>query len=100
MRALNITYSLTYTPFAELDKNKVKKMNPEKKAKERERFAGTCKICGEPLTFIPDTNILVCSNPECKGKAVKQKGETTNRIPTYRLLEKRSARYAEILFEN
>ena len=100
-----VTNSLFYTPFAELGKAKVHKMNPEKKAKEREKFAGKCKICGSPLTLVPDTNVMICSNADCKGRAVKQKDEngkmvTVGRIPTYRCLNNRSAKYAEILFED
>ena len=105
MRTLTVTNSLTYTPFANLGKSKVRKMNPEKKAKERERFAGKCRVCGSPLTLVHDTNVMICSNPECKGHAVKQKDDngklvTVAHVPTYRVLNSRGTKYAEILFED
>lgn len=105
MSILKVTNSLMYTPFANIGKQKVRKMNPEKKAKEREKFAGTCKVCGSPLTLVKDTNIMICSNADCKGRPIKVKGEdgnltTVGRVPTYRCLNERSTKYAEILFED
>lgn len=103
MRVLKVTNSLSYAPFAGLGKLKQSKMNPEKKAKEREKFAGKCHVCGNPLVLVPDTNVMVCSNPECKGHAVKRKDENGKmqvvaHVPTYRCLTERAAKYAEKLF--
>ncbi len=103
MNVLKVTNALTYKPFATIGKAKVRTMNPEKKAKEREKLAGTCKICGAPLTLVPDTNVLICSNETCKGFPVKAKNEngklvTVARVPVYRCLSEGKARYAEILF--
>ncbi len=103
MRTLKVTNSLTHTPFAGLGKVKTFKMNPEKQAKEREKFAGKCRVCGAPLTLIKDTNVMICSNANCKGNAIKQRDEdgkmkVVGRTPIYRVLNERSTKYAEKLF--
>ncbi len=103
MKVLKVTNSLTYTPFADLGRAKPRKMNAEKKAKEREKFAGKCHICGSPLTLVEDTNIMICSNTECKGHAIKAKDEngkmkTVGYVPTFRCLNNRNRKYAEVLF--
>ena len=103
MSVLHVTNSLTYRPFEVLGKVKLVKMNPEKQKKEREKFAGKCKVCGSPLVLVPDTNVMICSNEECKGRAIKVKDETgkfvtVGRVPTYRCLDERRTKYAERLF--
>lgn len=103
MKVLKVTNSLTYKPFEALGKVRPFKMNPEKQAKEREKFAGKCNVCGSPLTLVPDTNVMICSNPDCKGHAIKRKDEDgkmkiVGTVPTFRCLNERSTKYAEKLF--
>ncbi len=103
MRVLKVTNSLSYKPFEALGKVKTRKVDKEKQAEEREKFAGKCRVCGAALTLVPDTNVMICSNPECKGHAIKQKDEngkmkTIGHMPTFRCLYGKNRRYAERLF--
>ena len=43
--------------------------NAEKLAKQQKNFykRHICKACNQPLTWIEGTNIMSCTNPECKG---------------------------------
>lgn len=36
---------------------------------QREKFSSrhVCSTCGLPLSYIPNTNVMVCKTPECKG---------------------------------
>lgn len=71
--------------FAELAKamgvNPVKR-NKEKLESQREKFVNRhiCRACGKAMEWIPDTNQMVCKNPECKGikftKVDKETGES------------------------
>ena len=74
-----------YHSFPELVKamgQKERKKDKEKLDSQREKFGArhTCRGCGQPMTWIPGTNQMVCKNPECKGikitKTDKETGET------------------------
>lgn len=49
--------------------------NAEKLAKQREKFVGKCKVCGENLTYINGTNVLACTNPKCTGIKMTAKND-------------------------
>ncbi|WP_346961273.1 hypothetical protein [Clostridium sp.] len=43
--------------------------NKEKLEKQRESFSDRhlCRVCKTPMTYIKDSNIMCCQNPDCKG---------------------------------
>lgn len=71
----------TFYSFDELAKEyglpeyKRRTKDKQKLEAQREKFLGTCPYCKEPLTYISGTNVLVCSNEECKGKKVTLKNK-------------------------
>lgn len=48
----------------------------QKLASQQEKFEGTCPYCKQRAHFIPATNIVVCINPQCRGKKTTYKVET------------------------
>ena len=69
----------------------------EKLESQRVKFAGTCKLCSEPLSYITG-NVLVCKNPDCKG-IVKNEGTEYEKAESYfRLLDEKGSEIAENLF--
>lgn len=40
---------------------------------QQDRFLSRhiCPVCKQPMTLIPDTNVMTCTNEECKGRKVK-----------------------------
>lgn len=74
----------------------------DKLAKQQERFVGKCKVCGENLTYISDTNILACTNPACKGIKMTSKDEEDNEkvwyIPVTRMVDDKGFEIALNLF--
>lgn len=46
-----------------------KTTNEKKLLNQQERFykKHKCKACGQYMTFIPNTNVMTCTNPDCKG---------------------------------
>lgn len=69
------------------------------KNKEKQiRFLGTCKVCGQQLTYISGTNVLVCKNPECTGIVLSKKNGDTYSIPINRMLNERGVEIAQTLF--
>ena len=70
---------------------KKKTDNAEKLHKQQERFVGKCKVCGENLTYIYGTNVLACTNADCKGAKMTAKNDDgTDRvwyIPVTRMVD-------------
>ncbi len=66
---------IRYFSFAELPtsnnkQSKNKQQNIEElKTKFEKRHK--CIVCGKPLTWIPNTNVCACRNPEYSGKKVR-----------------------------
>ena len=83
-----------------------KKTKDEKKlANQQEKFMNSnrCKACGNPMTFIVDSNIMCCTSESCKGikhQAINEEtGETkTWYTPSYKVLDKKSADIAVNIF--
>lgn len=76
-------------PYKRVTKDK------QKLAAQREKFLGTCPNCKQPLHYIYGTNVLVCNNPDCKGKknTVKFKDgtEITEYEPYSRILQRENS---------
>lgn len=89
---------------AAFGKDPVKKRTDdvEKLKAQQEKFAGTCKVCKQPLSYISGSNILACKNELCKGIKMTAKNEDgTDRIwyiPVYRMLNEKGSQIAESLF--
>lgn len=77
------------------NENEFKKSNRKKK---QEKFLGTCKVCGQTLSYIPDTNVIVCKNPKCSGIVLQKKNGDKHSIPISRLLNNRGVEIAQTLF--
>lgn len=85
---------------------KIKKQTKDKTklAKQRETFAGkhVCRACGKPMVMDLNTNIMVCSNPDCKGiKHTKTDVEGNTKTwysPSFFLLNEKSAEIANNIF--
>lgn len=77
---------------------KHKTADDDKLKKQQEQFLGKCKVCGEPLSYIKNTNILACTNPQCKGITVKGKSDSDVKIPVMRLLNEKGGEIAYSLF--
>jgi hypothetical protein len=75
-----------------------------KLAKQRENFAGkhVCRGCGKPMTMDLNTNIMVCTNPGCKGiKRTKLDSEGNEKVyftPSYFLLNEKGAEIGNNIF--
>lgn len=77
-----------------------KKVYMEKK-KEKFLKRHTCKICGQPLSFVQGTNVMICTNPECKGieqKKYEQGKEITVHESFYSLLDDRGIQIANMVY--
>ena len=70
---------------------------------QKEKFVGKCKVCGQDLTYRHGTNILACTNANCKGIEMKRKNddgtESTWYIPVTRLLDTTGMEIAMNLFD-
>ena len=79
------------------------KTKDEKKLeKQREKFckSHTCQFCGETREWVPNTNIMVCKNPRCKGYQVKSKdGEIIASLPSYSELSSYGEAIAETILK-
>lgn len=74
--------------------SKIKKTKNHVSQEDQKKFAGTCRTCGKPLQYIDGTNIMVCSNPDCKGAG--RKGD--DYMPVFRCLNSKSTKTAKKLF--
>lgn len=92
-----------YSSFSEIVQQK-KKNHDENLDAKREKFAGICPVCKQPMKWINETNVMVCSNAKCRGfeeKTKKKKeGEDPVYTPVIRLLNSGSTAYAEYLYES
>lgn len=84
-------------------KEKKKRTNDEGKlTKDRAKFAGTCRVCNHPLTFVGG-NVMCCQNENCKGfKHTEMNEDGTERVwytPVFRLLNDKGEEIAANLFE-
>ena len=81
---------------------KKKTDNLEKLVKQQEKFVGKCKVCGKNLSYIHGTNVLACTNPDCKGIKMTAKNEDgTERIwyvPVTRMVDEKGFEIAMNLF--
>jgi len=73
---------------------------------QREKFEGVCAYCKQRTKFIPGTNIVVCVNPNCKGKKTVIKGDAATDepdivkyMPFVRILSDNAAEIGNILFD-
>lgn len=93
--------SLYPTPFRALSKKSLKTADEKKLKKQQEKFAGRyiCPLCKQPKTWIKDTNIMSCTNSECKGFAVTNvEGEIIDYKPVYSTLSTRGEEIAATLY--
>ena len=73
-------FSFTELPFP----SKKKKKKDYTELQERFEKRHKCIVCGEPLTWIPGTNVCSCKNPDCKGKKYTIKKEDGTEIIEYK----------------
>lgn len=79
-----------------------KRTDDEKKlAEQREVFMNSnrCKACGNPMTFLVDSNIMCCTIETCKGIKHQSVNEETGETkiwytPSYKVLDDKSASIA------
>lgn len=81
-----------------------KRTDDEEKLKiQREKFLGTCRVCGKPLSWINDTSVCACKNPECKGfkmtSTTEEGEEKVWYIPVTRMLDSQGMQIAQNLFD-
>ena len=98
-----MTSSLSYCPFADLGSTKKQKVNSDKLTASREKFAGVCKACGQPMKYVTG-NIMICSSDSCQGikktRKVEDGSEIAFYLPSFRLLDDEGEHIAEGLFED
>ena len=79
-----------------------KTSNQEKLKKQQNHLTGTCKACKQPLTWIRDTNVMVCQNPKCRGMKRTRVDETGKKevyyVPVMRMVDERGINIAMNLF--
>lgn len=81
---------------------KKRKVDQDKLNSQQDNFSKkyVCPICGQPKTWVQDTNLMVCQNESCPGIPVKNKdGEIVNTLPSYSQLNTRGAEIAATLFQ-
>lgn len=85
-------------PVSKKTKNKDKLISQQEKFCKRHK----CKACGAMMNFIPNTNIMTCTNPECKGIKItttdKDGNERVNYITSYNVLDDKSSEIANNIF--
>lgn len=103
-------YLNTYTPAAfdkiredfNLPKLSRRTGKEEKLKEQRENFSKKyiCPVCGCPQTYLKDTNVMVCANPECNGIEVKDKeGSVVGYNVPYRELTNRGEAIASSILD-
>lgn len=72
---------------------------------DQSKFLGTCRTCGQSLHYIAGTNVLVCNNPDCKGRKLPSRTSDENAevvedryVPVMRILNEKGSEIAENLF--
>lgn len=77
----------------------------QKLAKRQERFFARhkCRACGEPLTWIKDTSIMACTNPDCLGIKITKDNDdgtkTVTYLTSYDILDELGTNIVSNLFE-
>lgn len=81
---------------------KKKTDNAEQLRNQQERFVGKCRVCGQNLTYHYGTNVLTCTNPECKGIKMTSTNEDGSEnvwyIPVTRMVDDLGMEIAMNLF--
>lgn len=93
--------SLYPTPFRQLSQKGLRTSDETKLQKQKETFSGKhiCPLCKQPRTWVKDTNIMACTNPECKGFPVKDTdGLIVGYKPSWKTLSTRGEEIASTLF--
>lgn len=99
-----VCYS-SFSEYASANKIVVKTKDIKDKQQRKDKFMEhhKCRGCGQYLVLVPDTNIMRCSNPVCRGIKRSRKDKEGNDIvyydPSYDILEEKWASYASALFE-
>lgn len=97
----------SFKEYAECNgiKSDTKKKNSKKIAASQEKFAShhKCRACGEVMSYVDSTNIMVCRNPACKGIKYTRKDVDGNEVVTYKssydVLADKYADIAKSLFD-
>lgn len=108
MILLNIPDGKVYYSFTDVAKDigikpfSRKTTDQTKLESQQKRFLGTCPYCHQLMKYIPNTNVVVCSNENCKGKKkefTNRDGETVVKYEPYsKVLYGKSAVIADTLF--
>lgn len=81
------------------------KKNEDKRAAQRKKFA-KCKVCGNQMTYIPNSNILICENNVEKKKTrvledgTKQTYTISEPCGNINLVDKQYQEYMNYLFKS
>ena len=78
--------------------NRVTKDN-QKLESQRKKFLGTCPYCKEPLHYSYGTNIVSCTNENCKGKVITFEDGTEIYKPYYRILSDKGSLIGSVIFD-
>ena len=75
----------------------------EKLSKQREKFLGVCRVCKQPLHLVSGTNVLTCTNSECRGIKMTSTNEDGSTyewyIPVNRTLDEKGFEISQNLFD-
>lgn len=100
----------TYESFADFAKAvgckpaKMKTGSQKKLDAQRKQFSKKhiCRACGQPMTYNPNTNIMSCTNPNCKGIKRTKKDKDGNEVvyyePSFEMLSDKGADIANVIF--
>lgn len=97
----------SFKEYAECNgiKSDTKKKNKKNTVASQEKFAShhKCRACGQPMSFVSGTNIMVCRNVDCKGIKQTRLDSEGNQIvsyrPSYDVLKEKYADIAKNLYE-
>jgi DNA-directed RNA polymerase subunit RPC12/RpoP len=76
----------------------------ERLQKQRNQFLRkyVCRVCGNPMEWIKGTNVMACTNKDCKGIQKKERDEDGNEkittLPVMMTLNPHGEEIAETLF--
>ena len=97
-----------YESFAELAESLglkpvrrvTKDANKLKDQKKRFSNKHICPVCKQPMVLIPDTNIMTCTNEECKGRKVKTSDGSAKYDVVFDELDEHGAIVANVIFSD
>jgi len=99
-----------YSSFEEMAKacgrkpiiKKTKDANKLASQQEKFRAKHLCAACKQPMEFVRNTNVMVCSNEKCKGlknvRVDKEGNEVVTYTTSYDILDELGAEIGNVIF--